>query len=171
MKQQQEATTRLRFKTTIHLKSIGFSNKFLWFKAPKRKSGIDVCRNTLWKLKTTYLYFLPAGKVRNRNFLWIYLFISGCQSADEPNITQSGRKVLFVSRKPNEQTGRRDNGGCRSATNHRGWVLSFRESAENTKLLKSCAHVSDTDETGLYIQPQRPATGWSDWFEVLWHFQ
>lgn len=65
---------------------------------------------------------------------------------------QGGRKVLFVRRKPSEQTGWWDNRACWAATNRRGWVLCFRESAENTKLLKHCAHLSNTDDTGLFIQ-------------------
>lgn len=93
----------------------------------------------------TYLYPFPAEKVRESNFL-------GCQSTEEPNIAQSGRKVLFVRRKPSAQTGWGNNGACWATTNHRGWVLCFRESAENTKPLKRCAHLGNTDDTVLLIQ-------------------
>lgn len=30
--------------------------------------------------------------------------------------------------------------------------MCFRESAENTKLLKRCAHLGNSDDTGLFIQ-------------------
>lgn len=102
--------------------------------------------HTLFFKLMTYLYlFSPSEKVRDSN-------ISGCQSTEQPNIVQGSRKVLFVCRKPCEQTGWWNNGACWATTNHRGWVLCFRESAENTKLLKCCAHLSNTDDTGLLIQ-------------------
>lgn len=46
----------------------------------------------------TYLNPFLADKVRDSNFL-------GCLSTEERDIAQSGRKVLFVRRKPSEQTG------------------------------------------------------------------
>lgn len=92
---------------------------------------------------------------------YLYLFspkkseipiLPGCQSTEEPNIARGGSKVLFVHRKPSEQTACWNNGACWATTNHRGWVLCFRESAENTKLVKRCARRSNTDDTGLSIE-------------------
>lgn len=91
----------------------------------------------------TFIFFL-----QKRSEIPIF---SDCQSTEEPNIAQSVRKVLFVRRKPSEQTGWWNNGACWATANQRGWVLCFRESAENTKLLKRCAHLSNTDDTGLLI--------------------
>lgn len=101
------------------------------------------------------VFFLAKNK-KDSNF-------SDCQSTEEPNITQSGRKVLFVHRKLSEQTSWWNNGACWATANQRGWVLCFRESAENTKLLKRCAHLSETDDTGLLTHNaaalNRPAIG------------
>ena len=98
-------------------------------------------------MSVTYLnlFFFASENVRDSN-------ISGCQNTEEPNIARGGRKVLFVRRKPSEQTGWWDNGPCGATTNHRGWVLCFGEFAENTKPLKRCAHLGYTDDTGLLIQ-------------------
>lgn len=95
-------------------------------------------------LSPTFI-FLSSEKVRFSN-------ITGCESTEEPNTAVCGQKVLFVHRKLSEQTGRRDNGACWATTNHRGWVLCFGESAENTKLLKRCAHLCDSDDTEVFIQ-------------------
>lgn len=41
--------------------------------------------------------------------------------------------------------------------------MCFRESAENTKLLKRCAHLGNTDDTGLLIQNAAPPHTVNSW--------
>ena len=94
----------------------------------------------------TYLYLSSLRKSQRFQYFGVV------KAQRSPILRRAGRKVLFVRRKPSEQTAWWNNGACWATTNHRGWVLCFRESAENTKLLKRCARLSNTDDTGLLIQ-------------------